>query len=286
MESVTSLKIHQDLEKARKEFDIEIQNFSKAMETLLNTKDNSFDYFSRLANIGFKSVIGIQETRVKSEQIAKNQTIKNAFDSIYAYYKQHYPQYSIISLKDMITVCEKYGLIFGSVDKYKNLIPEKNLNDVELFFKMMDERIKKASDSSPIHRYDMKNIYQQTATSLLDVEAAFQLQEIGRYSGQMDFRKAHLQITAPKNHFTLSHRDKVIGSCIVSHDDFDLSESIGKNRESQRVAREERRARRLRVTDPIIWVPIQFPMKGGACMIITKWGEEANYPEFANSIEN
>ena len=283
MESITSLKIHQDLEKARKEFDVEIQNVSKAMETLLNTKDDSFDYFSRLANIGFKSVIGIQETRVRSEQIAKNKNIKNAFDTIFAYYKQNYPQYSIISLKVMITVCEKYGLIFGAVANYKNLIPEKNLNDVEEFFKMMDDRVKKASDT--LGNYRMKNIYQKNMSSPLTVEASFSLSDVDKYN-QINPRNAYLQITAPKDHFTLGHRDKIIGSCIVSHGDFDLSESFGNNRESQRLAREERRARRLRVTDPIIWVPVQFPMIGGACMIITKWGEEANYPEFANSIEN
>jgi len=271
MES-TTVKIHQDLEKARQQFHQELINFSKAIEERLNLKDDSIEYFNRLTNVGFNSVIGIQSTKQKAEEIAKNKRVKESYETILNHYKQNFPQYHIISLKDMITVCEKYGLIFGGTNNYKKLIPEKNLQDVEEFFCHMESYVAKKG----------KQIYQQYRTPLLNT-AEFSLDDYNRFG----YKDANLQITAPKNHFLLHNGDKIIEHCIVKDGDFDTTKVFKKSRGDQEAAREERRAfRRLLMTDPIIWVPIRFPMQGGACMIITKWGEEASYPEFANPIEN
>lgn len=51
-----------------------------------------------------------------------------------------YPQYKFIFMDQVVAICEKYGLVCGSVDRYIGDVPKKNIHEIANF-KVKDEDI-------------------------------------------------------------------------------------------------------------------------------------------------
>jgi len=259
----SGIVIQKDLDKLRLQFEQELKNFEQQITEKISKFDNKeFDYFNKLENLGFSSVEGVDSVKQKKQGFNDYKNIQKSYQEIVEFYKFNFPCNHVITLKDMITICEKYNLVFGRISIYKNLVPEKNLAEFEDF----KNRLWKVLDKKE------KQFLQNSETPLK--EATSLDFTTGLYSSRKS--EAIYYITAPKEHFKLTKYDKIIGTAIVNGD-------FGK---SVKQVREERIANKLALRDPIIWLPVKFPMEGGACMITTKWGEEAEFPEFQNPATN
>lgn len=85
----------------------------------------------RLKTFGFntaKQVVETEETRSKIEAQKK-------IAEVVSYFRVQYPNYKFITREIAEKICKKYNLVLGDVSKYKGFVPEKNLTDIESFFK-------------------------------------------------------------------------------------------------------------------------------------------------------
>lgn len=264
-----SVLIEKDIRKLREEFHNDVEYFQRTINKRIESVDgDETKYFEKLKKLGFTNVDGVQEHQTKISTLSqKNNLIKSVTDMM-NFYGMNFPQYFIIPLKNMITVSEKYNLIFGPIGNFKNLIPEVNLDEIEQFQK----HLKNALHKNFFIFNNKKNV--------IDNGADFSIKET--YSSDNVYSH-QLFITAPKEMFVLNSGDKIIGSTIVNDPAFNMLDNF---KQVKKEMSEERQRRLQLLRDPIIWTPVKFPFMGGACMIITKWGEEAKYPEFANPITN
>lgn len=62
------------------------------------------------------------------------QTTKEKIEAI-NYFRTKYPNYKFIDDKAAKKICKKYGLVLGEVSLFKGFVPQKNIDDITLFFK-------------------------------------------------------------------------------------------------------------------------------------------------------
>ena len=260
MESIVA-KIAKDIENLNASFERDLNDFSSSIENNVAKNEETFNYYERLRSLGFSSICGIDKTIQQKNEYSNFLRFKKTITDFLNFYKNIFPLYRIISLKDMILINEKYKLISGNSKHYINPIPIKNLQDIEKF-KHEYLRIE-------------KGIFEDTINPLL-IQARNSLNSHYNTFSQ-------LYITAPKSHFKLNASSTVIGTIIHEDSILNINESVISIKKE---IEEEKRKIKERVLDPIVWTPVSFPLLGGACVIITKWGEEASYPEFINGIEN
>jgi hypothetical protein len=83
----------------------------------------------RLAALGFNKV---PEAVNAIETENKIITTKEVADLV-RYYQINYPNNKFITEPQVKSICEKYGLLCGDISMYKGFVPERNLNQIELF---------------------------------------------------------------------------------------------------------------------------------------------------------
>jgi hypothetical protein len=91
---------------------------------------------ARLRALGFTGAKEVKAVANKAYQRneVKGKNEKNAqFVRMVEYFAQKYPLYKFITEDSVKTLCEKYGLIYGPIDRYTGTIPEKNLIEMENF---------------------------------------------------------------------------------------------------------------------------------------------------------
>lgn len=82
-----------------------------------------------LLRLGFTKVPLAEKVSSKVEDDTK---AKKRADTVQKY-QQKYPQYKFIFLDQVIAICEKYGLVFGTSEQYKGDIPAKNIKEISKF---------------------------------------------------------------------------------------------------------------------------------------------------------
>jgi len=109
---------------------------AKISRSLETTKQDLINKSERLKKLGFVSTKEVSEAQQEMTRIRKlEEENKLKIDLICAidYFSMKYPQYKFITEESVKTICQKYGLIYGGVDKYKGVVPEKNLKQMEDF---------------------------------------------------------------------------------------------------------------------------------------------------------
>lgn len=90
----------------------------------------------RLKALGFKQSQECEEAlkeikrieSIRTDNIEKERMARAIF-----YFQTKYPNYKFINKDSIMKLCEKYGLVFGSISRYKGSIPEKNIKEMETF---------------------------------------------------------------------------------------------------------------------------------------------------------
>jgi len=211
------------------------------------------DYSQRLKNFNFGHDI-LDEVEDKQRDIQSQKEQNKLLNTVNKHYSELYPNNVIIPLSDLTKILKKYDLYSSSTRFYtKKLIPQKNLAEMEKFWEN--------ADKSAFANFDLNNLSDLTLTSMTDITRNHQRESI---LNVLVDRKS-LQIIAPLNEFGLGKEEKVIGNFIVHDKEWD--------------AKNIKKPVPLNL-DPIVWIPLKYPTVGGAALIITQWGPEADIPEF------
>lgn len=239
MKNVTVEEIH-------KEFNSAGENLVKQANAivakgLLDDNSNA----RKLNDLGF--------TQCKEVVILKRlESIKRDADLAESY-QIKYPQYKFIT-KDIIDkLCKKYKLLFGVVERYKNRIPLKNINDI-LSFNVKDEDCNEKNNGLfwPTQSMHMLNIF-------------------GYGQLESDSEKVEREKKEKEDHEKRNKKsyDRKLSIC-ASRGMMDLRGAKIEGNEIKEI-----------VKDPIVL----HPVKGGY-LIVTAWGNEASDELVVNEIMN
>ena len=100
----------------------------KEAENILNKPINEekVNDYQKLIKLGFNNEKNIINHKEELKKIEESKKIK----SIIEYYSFKYPFNKFINEESVIRICEKYGLILTSVDRFIGSIPEKNQKEI------------------------------------------------------------------------------------------------------------------------------------------------------------
>lgn len=123
-------KYSEDVEQIHHEFNTAADNLlieAKSIIDEANTKD--VKKVNRLEALGFKQAGQVIELKplIQKAQLSKEQI------ELLAYYQLNYPNNKFITEEQVKTICHKYNLVCGDVNRFKGFVPEKNLKEIEKF---------------------------------------------------------------------------------------------------------------------------------------------------------
>ena len=242
-----TLKIRQAIDKA-----IEHSKINKPVDITEEVDDMIIAYAERMSEFNFGNNI-LETERGKKRNIEEQKAKNKLILETNAYYAEKFPNNTVIPLSDLTKILEKYELYSGSTRFYHKLTPPKNLKEIKDFWEK--------SEKTSFGIFSLDSLYNLTITEINQLTDTNR-NNWGVYSTAS---KKSLQIIAPLNEFTLTKEEKIIGKFIVHDADWD-EKNIKKPQPIN--------------LDPIVWVPVKYPSIGGAALIITQWGPEADIPDF------
>jgi hypothetical protein len=158
-------------------------------------------------------------------------------------------------------ICEKYGLIYGAVDRFLGDVPDENLRQIEAFkVSREDECYIKTytflSQGSPDVSVVNVNEFDKLEGSSNPEEDTIRTRPSPAYTSSTTVAKCPLEIAAPRKDFNLTDAEV---------EGFNISE--------------------IEVEDPIVLQPVIHGCNK-YYLIVTAWGEEAEDPEVLNHVLN
>lgn len=205
-------------------------------------KQHLIDKSDRLMSLGFTNTKEIQIAKKELKKLNKfkeeNKEKESLIEAI-NYFSFKYPNRKFITEESVIKICEKYGLVYGEVSRYKGVVPEANLKEIEAF-RLKDED--RCYEKITTH----KRAFKRPETTYVGT-GYIQKKRRARnpQNKSVEIREAPLEIAAPKK-------------------DFDLSGMVIENYKLEK---------KMEIPDPIVLQPVFY--KGiKYYLILTAWGEE------------
>jgi len=172
-------------------------------------------------------------------------------------YQMTHPFNRVITEQSVLLICQKYGLLFAEVSRFKGFVPEKNLKEIENFkfcWVVINTFCYNSSDGARI-RDSQEIIHCNSREEAEEMVQRIQQEntsnkDMVRYS-TVDNRSRQLKIAAPVKDMKINKWEKIENSKIV-------------------------------VPDPVIL----YPIEQNCYLIVTAWGEEASDPLVINSKMN
>lgn len=128
------VKYSDDIEQVHNDFKSACEEMLAEAEKILK-KAESDDHKKglRLNSLGFK------QAKQVSQSIALEETLIHATKEreLIMNYAIKYPHYKFIKEDKVKKICEKYGLVKAPIDRYKGFVPEKCVQDMEKFKKIV-----------------------------------------------------------------------------------------------------------------------------------------------------
>ena len=232
-------------------------DYAKISHSLESDKQDLIEKCNRLKALGFtntKEVKDAQSEVDRIEKIKKENDAKAELISAINYFSSKYPNYKFITEDSVKRICEKYNLVYGTIDRYIGTVPDKNLEHIE-DFKVFEED----------ECYSVEKGFQSislTPSSIFYVDStiAKRLQRdsnVMRISGFYIYVfKSKLEIAAPLKDFNTSGME------------------VKNNKLST-----------IEIPDPIVLKPVMF--NGNKYyLIVTAWGIEAGDEVVVNENHN
>jgi len=206
------------------------------------TKDTS--KVNRLEALGFKQAGQVTELKplLQKAELGKEQV------SLVNYYKINYPFNKFITEEQVKTICHKYNLVCGDVERFKGFVPEKNLKDIENFkLKEEDFTYQQGNWNSWSMEWRYKRITREEFLSRTTSKVWNTDKEYKFITGEP------LKICAPIKDMDNKGLDLVDGY----------------------------KLEKKHIPDPVVLQPVN-----GGYLILTAWGDEASDPLVVNEINN
>lgn len=222
---------------------------AKVEKSSESTKEELIKKCDRLESLGFTNTKEVKEAKQEIERINKikrENSQNKELVKVINYFSLHYPQYKFITEDSVKKICEKYGLIYGEVSRYKGTVPDKNLKEIENF-KVKDEDCLYIEEEIT----DSGTIWNSKVIDYSEFEPKEE-QKSGYEIWMQDYRilynhtrkfKSPLEIAAPQKDFYLRN---------MEIKNFKLQE----------------------IPDPVVLHPVQFNKKK-YYLVVTAWGVES-----------
>lgn len=246
------LEIHHEFEIASEKLLQEANDIINSLPKVNESKINV------LKALGFKQVKEVSES---VEILNKGAMSKKQIERV-QYYQQNYPFNKFITEDQVETICHKYNLVCGDVDRFKGFVPEKNMNDIVNFkLKTKDQTnyivegpngifyINEDSFKRPAFKKyidDDNESYVEFRDSQINIEGGSE--KFGEYA-KVKKGKPSLKICAPVKDMDISGLELIEG--------YKLEKKF--------------------IPDPIVLQPVD-----NGYLILTAWGDEASDPLVVN----
>lgn len=245
--------IHNDFSSAVTEVTNRINAFASKINDINNLPNEmSQDYFNLLNKFNFQNNPDFKAHEASVNIRYKLEHIEELKKSIIDY-SIAFPGYKIIYLPQILNLCQKYNLFFGSVNFFKGDIPFKNLKAIDDFSKFQQK-------FESLHgRISYRN----------DVPVTSQLY------ADLNHRESTYYICAPKSDFIGE------GLTTIRNEIFRYDERIKFNKSYFSIKKP--------VKDPIVFCPVKALNPGERIqtfVVVTAWGKEASDELVVNHINN
>lgn len=117
METITIEQIHKEWFTAAEQLAC---RFSQEKVDKVNEK------IQRLQSLGFN----VTKDNENLQELYDADRVKFVIDE----YSVSHPMNKVISIRDVKRLCEKYDLVYGSLDRFTGFVPDKNLKEIEQFY--------------------------------------------------------------------------------------------------------------------------------------------------------
>lgn len=234
---------------------------ARVMKPTETIKGDLIEKRSRLISLGFNQTKEVREAEsevLRLNEIEYENERRASLVEAINYFSSKYPNYKFITEKSVKAICDKYGLVYGPVSKYRGMVPDVNLKHIENF-KIDDTDKCYESYYEAISIYGMSSDrYGYYATSSLD--------DMNKMSESREHSPTPL-VTHHLNNMPLE--------IAAPATDFDFSRSEIKD---------------LRVIDkpmpdPVVLQPVYFS-GNKHYLIVTAWGPEADDVDVINEKMN
>lgn len=239
----------------------------KATERLQNKdlQDFKIAKAKRLHAIGANQAKGAN--LIEGKEILNDGQLSHELAELITHYQFRYSNYKFITEEQVKTICHKYNLVCGRIDKYKGFIPDKNLQEVELFTTIIkEEDMDKDIWSVGIGLISEMGIQRDNSSEEYDDGGK-------RARGEFNKQQCYAN-TRDKREYTYGYRNAKMKICapIVDMDmtDMELTDGYKMKDEKPKV-----------FPDPIILQSVN-----GGYLVVTKWGDEASDDIAVNHKDN
>jgi hypothetical protein len=115
---------------------------AKISKSLDTDKQDLIDKCARLKALGFINTKEVKEAEaeiVRLNELKRDNEAKKVLIEAINYFSFKYPNYKFITETSVEKICNKYNLVYGSIDKYIGTVPDKNLKHIEDFRILKDD---------------------------------------------------------------------------------------------------------------------------------------------------
>ncbi len=280
------IEIHNEFGTAADKLVAEANSILKKHESL------DKDKVARLIYLGFKKAQQVEEGYKAIEEIKMSEEQINLLN----YYKREYPLNKFITEAQVKTICHKYNLVCGDVNRFKGFVPEKNLKEIERF------KLKSVDDTNPKigELYVILDDWSLLKFNDIEKEGYVWLKENDRdflkgYLTRTDFSYLGTKCSSPAT--TITGWGKAFQYRAYDHrSDSDIQKAIKRNTQTLQICAPIKdmdisglelengyslKPKYKDIPDPVVLQPIK-----GGYLILTAWGDESSDPLVTNEINN
>lgn len=233
---------------------LENAKISKSLDT---DKQDLIDKCARLKALGFTNTKEVKDAELEIERLnqlkIENENNKDLTEAI-NYFGFKYPNYKFITEESVKKICEKYNLVYGTIDKYIGTVPYKNLKHIE-DFKIKEEDCLYILNTYHYGQFSFNrndkfhNISFEAYDSAVNPDPNIEKMKLQRASPFFDthysYYKGKIEIAAPLKDFDMEDHEI---------NNFKLS--------------------KIEIPDPVVLQPIMFKNKKHY-LIVDAWGTES-----------
>lgn len=222
-------------------------NDANQFNEIKNKKPELTDKRNRLYNLGFRNTPEMLEAEKEIKRLnqlkEENEKKSDLIDAI-NYFSLNYPEYKFITEKSVVKICNKYGLVYSTIDNFRGNVPIENLEQIEKF---------KIKDKDWCYFIKYQGFIEKRFEKFIN---NFEYDIIKNtlippyYTG----RKCQLEICAPLNQFDITDLE-LQGKKLIK--------------------------KQIEIKDPIVLCPVFFK-NIKYYLIVTAWGIESHDSEVIN----
>lgn len=221
---------------------------NEAKAIVANIHINNPEKIEKLNSFGFENTKESKDAAIKQLKKQEQEMLSQAI----MYFSVRYPKNKVITDEVIKQICDKYSLVFGENSQYKGFVPEKNLNEIEDFFKRHED------ERYVYGYYDFSRWGSGSSLFIKTSKAEFERQKKSGLISMNIIRRynASLKICAPLKD--------------METDGYELKGHI--------LVKE--------IPDPIVLLPKKHENGQQLYIILTAWGDEASDPMVVNEKNN